>query len=78
MLELTLYRDQKRSTQTEYENGVFNHLAFEVKDMEKVISTIWREGITIMDEPFRLSSGGSLIAFIEDPDRTLIELIGRK
>jgi len=77
-LELTLYRDQKRFIQAEYEERIFDHLAFEVKDMEKTISAMRKEEITITDEPFRLSPGGSLIAFIEDPDGTLIELIERK
>ena len=36
------------------------------------------ENITITDEPFRLSPTGSLIAFIEDPDGILIELVERK
>ncbi len=78
MLELTFYKDQKRFVQAEYEDRVFDHIAFEVKDMEKAISLMRNEGVTITDEPFRLSPHGSLIAFIEDPDGTLIELIERK
>jgi len=37
-----------------------------------------KENVTITDEPFRLAPFGSLIAFVEDPDGTLIELIERK
>jgi hypothetical protein len=37
-----------------------------------------KENVTITDEPFRLSPSISLIAFVEDPDGTLIELIERK
>jgi lactoylglutathione lyase len=77
-LELTFYRDQKKFVQAEYEDRVFDHLAFEIKDMEKTISTMRKEGVSITDEPFRLSPQGSLIAFVEDPDGTLIELIERK
>ena len=77
-LELTLYRDQKKFIQAEYEDRVFDHLAFEAKEMEKTISVMRKEGVTITDEPFRLSPHGSLIAFVEDPDGTLIELIERK
>jgi lactoylglutathione lyase len=77
-LELTLYKDQKKFIQAEYEDRVFDHLAFEVKEMEKTISVMRKEEVTITDEPFRLSLHGSLIAFIEDPDGTLIELIERK
>ena len=77
-LELTLYRDQKKFIQADYEDRIFDHLAFEVKDMEKTISEMRKGGITITDEPYRLSPHGSLIAFIEDPDGTLIELIERK
>lgn len=77
-LELTHYRAQKAFVQAEYENRLFDHLAFEVKDMQKTIAEMRKENVTITDEPFRLSSSGSLIAFVEDPDGTLIELIERK
>ena len=76
-LELTFYRDQKKFVQAEYEDRVFDHLAFEIADMENTISALRKEKITITDEPFRLGPGGSLIAFLEDPDGTLIELIER-
>jgi lactoylglutathione lyase len=77
-LELTVYRDQKKFEQAEYENRVFDHLAFEVRDMNKLIALMRKENISITDEPFRLGGTGSLIAFIEDPDGTLIELIERR
>jgi len=77
-LELTFYRKQTQFIQPDYENRLFDHLAFEVKDMIKAIATMRSEGVTITDEPFRLSKDGSLIAFVEDPDGTLIELIEEK
>jgi len=77
-LELTLYRNQKKFIQADYENRLFDHLAFEIKNMEDTISVIRREKVTITDEPFKLSPTGPIIAFIEDPDGTLIELIERK
>ena len=52
--------------------------AFEVDDMQRTIAVLRKEKVTITDEPYRLSAGGSLIAFIEDPDGTLIELIEKK
>ena len=77
-LELTLYRNQKKFIQADYENRLFDHLAFEVKNMDETISVMRREKVTITDEPFKLSPTGPLIAFIEDPDGTLIELIERR
>jgi lactoylglutathione lyase len=77
-LELTFYRKQNRFVQADYEDRLFDHLAFEVKDMEKIISTMRSEKVTVTDEPFRLGPTGPLIAFIEEPDGTLIELIERK
>ena len=77
-LELTFYRKQKKFVQADYEDRLFDHLAFEVYDMKKTISMMQNEKVTITDEPFRLGPAGSLIAFIEDPDGTLIELIERK
>ena len=77
-LELTFYRKQKKFVQAEYEDRLFDHLAFEVSDMKKTITTLRNEGLTITDEPFKLGPAGPLIAFIEDPDGTLIELIETK
>lgn len=77
-LELTFYKKQKRFIQAEYEDRVFDHIAFEIRNMEQTISALRKNKITITDEPFRLGPGGSLIAFVEDPDGTLIELIEKK
>jgi lactoylglutathione lyase len=77
-LELTFYRNQKKFVQADYEDRLFDHLAFEAEDMERTISTLRREKITITDEPFRLNPAGALIAFVEDPDGTLVELIETK
>lgn len=77
-LELTFYRRQKKFSQAEYEDRLFDHLAFEVRDVKGTVATLRNENITIADEPFKLGPLGPLIAFIEDPDGTLIELIERK
>jgi len=74
-LELTFYHTQTIFSQPDYEHRLFDHLAFEVKDMNTTIETMRKEGVTITDEPYQLRPGGSIIAFIEDPDGTLIELI---
>jgi len=77
-LELTYYRDQKKFIQADYEDRLFDHLAFEIKTMKETISLMKKENVTITDEPYRLSPKGGLIAFIEDPDGILIELIERR
>jgi lactoylglutathione lyase len=77
-LELTYYRKQKKFIQADYEDRSFDHIAFEIKDMDKIISKLRSKKITITDEPYKLRPTGPLIAFIEDPDGTLIELIERK
>jgi lactoylglutathione lyase len=77
-LELTYYQKQKKFIQADYEDRLFDHIAFEIKDMDKIISKLRSEKITITDEPYRLGPTGPVIAFIEDPDGTLIELIERK
>ncbi len=77
-LELTLYRKQKKFIQADYEDRLFDHLAFEVEDIHKTIAAMREDGVTITDEPFRLEPHGALIAFVEDPDGTLIELIKKK
>lgn len=77
MLELTFYRNQTKFSQPKYEERLFDHLGFEIIDMEKTLSTMRKENITITDEPFKLGPN-TTIAFIEDPDGTLIELIEHK
>ena len=78
ILELTFYRNQKIFSQADYEQRLFDHLAFEVDDMENIINKLRNAKVTITDEPFRLGPKGILIAFIEDPNGILIELIERK
>jgi len=77
-LELTFYQNQNKFIQANYEDRLFDHLAFEVENMEKIINLLRSEKITITDEPFKLGETGPLIAFIEDPDGILIELIERR
>jgi len=77
-LELTFFRKQKNFVQAEYEERVFDHIAFEIKDMEETLSVMRKSKVTISDEPYKLGPTGPVIAFIEDPDGTLIELIERK
>ncbi|HSQ48187.1 MAG TPA: reverse transcriptase-like protein [Candidatus Deferrimicrobiaceae bacterium] len=76
-LELTYYHNQTKFSQPEYEERLFDHLGFEVKDIKKTIDSLRRENVTITDEPFEFNEH-TTIAFIEDPDGTLIELIQRK
>jgi len=76
-LELTLYRNQKKFSQPEYEERLFDHLAFEVADINQTVADMRKEKITITDEPFQFNPT-TTIAFIEDPDGTLIELIEHK
>jgi lactoylglutathione lyase len=78
ILELTFYQSQKKFSQPEYEERLFDHLAFEVKDMKKTIEALRKEKVIITDEPYKLGPSGPSIAFIEDPDGTLVELIERK
>ncbi len=75
MLELTFYSSQKKFLQAGYEDRLFDHLAFQVADLNKTLDAMRKAGVVVTDEPYRLSPNGNLIAFVEDPDGTLIELI---
>ena len=77
ILELTLFRNQNKFAQTEYEERLFDHLGFEIADINKTLDAMREENIVITDEPFKFNEK-TTIAFIEDPDGTLIELIERK
>ena len=77
MLELTFYRDQKQFLQAGYEHRVFDHLGFEVDDVHATLAAMRKANVTITNEP-RMFGEDLIIAFVEDPDGTLIELIERK
>lgn len=76
-LELTIYRNQEKFVQPEYDDRLFDHLGFEVEDINRTLAAMRKENVTISDEPFKFNET-TTIAFIEDPDGTLIELIERK
>jgi lactoylglutathione lyase len=77
-LELTSFRKQKKFRQEEYEDRLFDHLGFEIEDMKATIAKMRKEKIVITDKPYALGPSGPTIAFIEDPDGILIELIERR
>ncbi len=73
-LELTHYDDQKEFLQADYMKRTFDHLAFRLDNLKDLVERIREAGYTVTDEPFELDPGHWL-AFVEDPDGTLIELI---
>ena len=62
----------------EYRHGdAFGHLAIGVPDIYGVCEKLAAEGVKIPRPPGPMKHGGSVIAFIEDPDGYKIELIER-
>ena len=56
----------------------FGHLAIGVPDIYGTCENLAKEGVKIPRPPGPMKHGGSVIAFIEDPDGYKIELIERK
>jgi lactoylglutathione lyase len=72
-LELTYNHDGRT-----YEIGTgYGHVAYSVDDMEQTLAALKEQGIEPEREPYRVREGGSLIAFVRDPDDYRIELIDR-
>ena len=62
-----------------YEIGSgFGHFAFKVDSMDEFTQKLESLGYNYFREPYKLSSKGSTIAFIKDPDGYEIELIEKK
>lgn len=55
----------------------FGHLAIGVPDIYGTCAALEKEGVKIPRAPGPMKHGGSVIAFIEDPDGYKIELIER-
>ena len=74
VIELTHNWDQKEP----YTIGsAFGHLAVGVPDIYGTCERLAKEGVKIPRPPGPMKHGGSVIAFIEDPDGYKIELIER-
>jgi lactoylglutathione lyase len=59
-----------------YELGTgYGHVAVTVDDMEKALAALAEKGIEPEKPPYRVREGGSLIAFVRDPDGYRVELI---
>ena len=55
----------------------FGHLAIGVPDIHGTCEQLAKEGVSIPRPPGPMKHGGSVIAFVEDPDGYKIELIER-
>jgi lactoylglutathione lyase len=72
-LELTYNHDGRT-----YDLGTaYGHIALAVDDMEETLAQLKEQDIEPEREPYRVREGGSLIAFVRDPDGYRIELIDR-
>jgi lactoylglutathione lyase len=61
-----------------YELGTaYGHIALTVDDMEQALTALAKKGIEPEKPPYRVREGGSVIAFVRDPDGYRIELIER-
>jgi lactoylglutathione lyase len=70
-IELTYNHDGR-----DYELGnQFGHFALGVPDLEGARIELETRGVEFSRGPYRVSTGGSMIAFIRDPDGIEIELI---
>src|SRR6266508_3189784 len=61
-----------------YELGTaYGHIAVTVDDIEEALSALAEKGIEPEKPPYSVREGGSLIAFVRDPDGYRVELIER-
>ena len=56
----------------------YGHIALEVDDVYQACDEIRQRGGKIIREAGPMNAGTTIIAFVEDPDRYPIELIGKK
>ncbi len=74
MIELTFNWDLNS-----YDLGnAFGHIALGVSDIYETCKILAEKGVKIIREPAEMKFGGSVIAFIEDPNGYKIELIQKE
>ena len=65
--------------ETPYELGdAYGHIAIGVKDIYGLCDKLEKAGVPVPRKPGPMKFGGSVIAFIRDPDNRSIELIQRQ
>ena len=73
VLELTYNHDGRT-----YEMGdAYGHIAIGVDDLDGTLARLKEQRIEPEREPYRVREGGSLLAFVKDPDQYRVELIER-
>ena len=70
-IELTHWRDKK----TLAEGDNFDHIAFDVPDVQGTVERLRAQGVTIAMEPYSLQDSSTKLAFVKDPDGNWLELI---
>lgn len=76
ILELTYYRNQTRFTQARFDDRLFDHLGFDVADINRTIAAMKADGVKVIEGPHAFNEH-TTIAFVDDPDGTRIELVER-
>ncbi len=76
-IEVIRFADQTAFLVPSYEERVFDHLAFEVDDLQAVLARCPEQGGRIVEDPFHLPGSTSIYAFVQDPDGVTIEIIER-
>jgi lactoylglutathione lyase len=63
---------------SDYELGTgYGHIALDVEDLDATLAALAADGISPEKPPYTVSSGGSRICFVRDPDNYRVELIER-
>lgn len=76
-LELTHWRKWKPEEYTE--GSTFDHIAIVVdSDLHAMVARLKVDGVKVAKEPYSLSGGRSVIAFVHDLDGNWVELIERR
>ncbi len=56
---------------------VLDHVGLSVRDLQGTLSRLKTQGVTVLEGPHRFGTSHTMAAFIEGPDRMVIELIER-
>lgn len=74
--EIQFRHDPDRNEEIDPDRGAFDHVAVRVDDVDDAFESLVAEtGCPVIDDPTTVEQAGARVAFVEDPEGYVLELV---